>query len=211
MTERLAAVVALAHAAAAAPPGVDPVRWQRALVEDGYEVLAGLTGVTATLAVCPADHPDRAGLTALTWRGTPILAVPSGPPAAVTLAVLTGLADRGAEQGLVVAGDAPDLPPLLLGKLFRGLGSADVAVCPAESGGLVALAARLPLAAWVLAAEVGLDTPDAHDRLARAAPSRRLLSVGPGWHRLRAPTDLSLLDPGLEGWEATRALLDGPS
>lgn len=209
MTERLAAVVALADAAAAAPPGVDPVRWQRALVEDVYEVLAGLTGVAATLAVCPEDHPDRGELSALTWPGTQIVAVPSGPSPEVTVAVLAALADRDAEQGLAVAGDAPDLPPLLLGKLFRGLGSADVAVCPAESGGLVALAARLPLAAWLLAAEVGLDTPDAHDRLARAAPSRRLLSVGPGWHRLRAPADLSLLDPGLEGWEATRALLHG--
>jgi len=208
VTERFAAVVAVAHAAAA-PPGVDPVRWQRALAEDGYEVLAGLTGVAATLAVCPEDHPDREELSALTWPGTQILAVPSGPTAAVTRAVLTGLADRGAAQGLVVAGDAPDLPPLLLGKLFRELGVADVAVCPAESGELVALAARLPLAPWVLAAEVGLDTPDALDRLARAAPSRRSLNVGPGWHRLRAPGDLSLLDPRLEGWDATRALLHG--
>jgi len=93
--------------------------------------------------------------------------------------------------------------------LFRGLGVADVAACPAQSGGLVALAARLPPARWVVEAAVGLDTPDALDRLARAAPSRRSLSVGPGWHRLRAPGDLSVLDPGLEGWEATRALLSG--
>jgi len=209
VTERLAAVVAVAHAATAAPPGVDPVRWQRALVEDGYEVLAGLTGVVATLAVCPEDHPDREELSVLTWPGTQILAVPSGPTAAVTVAVLTGLADRGAAQGLVIAGDAPDLPPLLLGKLFRGLGVADVAACPAQSGGLVALAARLPPARWVVEAAVGLDTPDALDRLARAAPSRRSLSVGPGWHRLRAPGDLSVLDPRLEGWDATRALLSG--
>jgi hypothetical protein len=32
---------------------------------------------------------------------------------------------------------------------------------------------------------------------------------GPGWHRLRTPDDLRLLDPGLEGWENTRALLEG--
>jgi hypothetical protein len=33
------------------------------------------------------------------------------------------------------------------------------------------------------------------------------IAVAPGWHRLLGPGDLSRLDPGLEGWEATRALL----
>ncbi|WP_284454825.1 hypothetical protein [Actinomadura madurae] len=32
---------------------------------------------------------------------------------------------------------------------------------------------------------------------------------GPAWHRLRTLDDLRLLDPGLEGWENTRALLEG--
>ena len=29
------------------------------------------------------------------------------------------------------------------------------------------------------------------------------------WRRLRTPTDVSSLDPALEGWEATRSLLTG--
>jgi hypothetical protein len=32
--------------------------------------------------------------------------------------------------------------------------------------------------------------------------------VAEGWHRLRAPDTVSRLDPRLEGWEATRVLLD---
>ena len=44
------------------------------------------------------------------------------------------------------------------------------------------------------------------ETLRRVAPPRSL-SVGPGWHRIRAAEDISRLDPGLEGWEATRALL----
>jgi hypothetical protein len=43
-------------------------------------------------------------------------------------------------------------------------------------------------------------------RLRGAAP-RRALVVTPAWRRLRTPADLGGLDPGLEGWEATRALL----
>jgi hypothetical protein len=31
----------------------------------------------------------------------------------------------------------------------------------------------------------------------------------PSWRRLRSRADLAALDPDLEGWEATRALLTG--
>jgi len=34
-----------------------------------------------------------------------------------------------------------------------------------------------------------------------------LVQAVPGWHRLRSVEDLSRLDPGLEGWQATRGLL----
>jgi hypothetical protein len=56
-------------------------------------------------------------------------------------------------------------------------------------------------------APVGLDTPDALARLAASAVDPAALSVGPGWHRVRGPADATRLDPGLEGWPATRALL----
>lgn len=70
------------------------------------------------------------------------------------------------------------------------------------------LAARLPAPGW-LPVGLTLDTPDAVDRLRAATPTRRDLVVTQGWHRLRSPGDLAGLDPGLEGWETTRALLGG--
>lgn len=216
MTERYAAVLALSFATSVAPPGVDAEEFRLALLEDAYEVIASTGRIAAVLALCPPDQPEAEGVT---WPGTPVLRVPSPPvvdPSMaygatmdVVVAVLDGLAGLGADEGGIVAGDAPDLPPMLVGKLFQGLEHADVAACPAEDGGLVALAARLPRAAWLTGAGTGLDTPDALDRLRAAAPSRRALSVSPGWRRLRRPGDVARLDPGLEGWEATRALLSG--
>ncbi len=83
-----------------------------------------------------------------------------------------------------------------------------MAAGPAEGGGLVVLASRLPVPPWLALSGVDLDTPDAVRRLRAAAP-RRDLVVTPRWRRLRTPADIASLDPGLEGWEATRALLSG--
>ena len=47
------------------------------------------------------------------------------------------------------------------------------------------------------------------DRLRDAAPRRALVAVTPAWHRLRGPADLARLDPALDGWDTTRALLGG--
>ncbi len=188
------------------PPGVDREMLRLAMLEDTYEALEDLQIVTAALVLCPPDQPAAR---AVTWPGTPVVGVESTDPPETAAAALAALAELGAEEAAIVAGDAPDLPPMLLGKLYQGLEHADVAVCPARDGGLVALAARLSLASWVTAARVGLGTPEALTRLRHAAPARRALSVSPGWHRLRTPDDVHLLDPGLEGWDATRALLSG--
>ncbi|HEX6935398.1 MAG TPA: hypothetical protein VF227_02655, partial [Actinomycetes bacterium] len=80
-------------------------------------------------------------------------------------------------------------------------------VLPCAGGGLVALATRVPVPDWVMGTRVGLDTSDAVARLRAAGPRRTAVSVGPGWHRVRSAADLSALDPGLEGWEVTRAVL----
>src|SRR4051812_30078983 len=112
---RFAAV--LARTDAAAPPGADPDEYRLALLEDTYGVAAGLEFATPVL---PLTAPDPAA-EALTWPGTPILRV-AGPEE-----LLRALHELGAEQAAVVAPDAPALPALLLGKLFRALGSGEVA------------------------------------------------------------------------------------
>jgi hypothetical protein len=195
VTSRFAAV--LAGTEAAAPPGTDPDEYRLALLEDTYEVVAGLEFVAPVLALTAPD-PDAE---AVTWPGTPVLQVTGLD------ALLRALHDLGAEQAAVVAPDAPDLPALLLGKLFRALGSGQIAVCPAADGGLVALAARLPAPPWL--SGIDLDTPNAPARLRAAAGTPGAVRSAPGWHRLRTPADVSLLDPGLEGWDNTRSLLAG--
>ncbi|MCI0688531.1 MAG: hypothetical protein L0Y54_15035 [Sporichthyaceae bacterium] len=207
MAGRFAAVLAttgLRSAAAAAPAEVAPERFRLAVIEDTYEVLAGLELVSCALALCPGDQPAAESLV---WPGTPVLRIIPGSSAHQILSALDGLAVCGADEGVVVAGDVPDLPGLVIAKLFRALGSHDVAVAPATNGGLVAMASRLPMPDWLPAAGVGLDTVDGVDLLTQAAPGRGALSVGPAWRRLRSVEDLGYLDPGLEGWEATRALL----
>jgi hypothetical protein len=160
----------------------------------------------ARVGDAPADGEARAGAARTTGRRHDVAAGAAGSGAALSTA-LDALAAYGAATAVVVAADAPDVPGLLVAKLLRGLLRAEVAVCPAAGGGLVALGARLPAAPWLVASGVGLDTPDALGALRAAAPARGALFVGPGWRRIRAPGDLAWLDPGLEGWPATRALL----
>lgn len=204
MTDRYVAVLSAPPDVPQAPPGIDAGELRLAMLEDTYEVAAGLELVTAALVLHPPVQPDAE---AVTWPGTAFVREE-------TLgAALTALRALGADEAALVAPDAPDLPPLLLGKLFRALGSAPVAVCPAADGGLVALATRLPAPDWLAEGlkdvGMGLDTPDLTARLRAAAPRSGMVHKAPGWHRLRAPKDLRLLDPGLEGWENTRALLAG--
>lgn len=194
MTARFAAVLARG-AGAATPPGADPAAFRLALLEDTYEVIAGLEFVTPVLALTGPDS----GAEAVTWPGTPVVRTTGLGP------LLGALHELGADQAAVVADDAPDLPPLLLGKLFRALGSGEVAICPARGGGLVAMAARLPAPGWL--AGIDLDTPDAPSRLRAAADPLGAVRSAPGWHRLRTIDDLAYLDTGLEGWDNTRFLL----
>jgi hypothetical protein len=220
----MAAVLVTPAVRAAAPPGVDPGEFGLALVEDSCDLVAELELVAPAVAVSHAAQQElgERAVEELAWPGTAVLRL--APAAGVGLGLvgqtLRSLAALGAGQGVVLAADAPDLPLLLIGKLFRALGGtarrADVAVCPADGGGLVALAAWLPLADWVAGiipapdlgdTQVELDLTDAVDRLRRCAPRRGALQVVPGWHRLRSPADVGRLDPGLEGWSATRSVL----
>ncbi|HST66972.1 MAG TPA: hypothetical protein VLM05_17460 [Mycobacteriales bacterium] len=200
MTRR-AAVLLLSGppAARACPPGIAPDAFARALAEDVADLLADLPGLDPVVAAAPdrvADAED------VVWPGTPVLETRLGRPSEV-FAELTA---RGYEEAGVFVADAPDLPGLLVAKPFSALSTAPVAAAPAEGGGLIALAARLPVPAW-LPVDVDLDEPYAVERLKAAAPTPADLVITPSWRRLRRREDLSGLDPDLEGWESTRALL----
>jgi hypothetical protein len=165
--------------------------------------------VTATPQVAPAVLAPAARLEAAgaaLWPGTPLVEVADD---ASVGALLAGVPATGMVAVAVIVADAPDLPGLLLGKLFRAVsGRVDVAVCPADPDGLVAIAATLPLPGWLLECTVRLDDSAALEALHAAAPPRGL-SITPGWHRVRTVADTTRLDPGLEGWDATRMALDG--
>ncbi|HEU0132606.1 MAG TPA: hypothetical protein VFQ85_16600 [Mycobacteriales bacterium] len=159
------------------PPGIDPAAYDAALREDAFDLLDDLAGVTV--------YRD-AGET--------------------PFAALATLAAHGATIGAVVAADAPDLPGLLVGKLFGACEDRLAGVLPASDGRLVGLASRLPPPDWLRAITLDCTLDDVH----AAAPAGAVV-VGPGWHRLARPEDVARLDPRLDGWHATRALLAGYS
>ena len=202
MTRRAAALLlAGPPAARACPPGIAPAEFARALAEDVADLLADLPGLDPVVAAAPdrvADAED------VVWPGTPVLEVAGRP-----VDVLTALAEQGYDEAAVFVADAPDLPGLLVAKPFSALSTAAlVAAAPAYGGGLVALASRLPVPAW-LPIDVDLDEPYAVERLMAAAPRPGDVALTPSWRRLRRREDLAALDPELEGWEATRTLLAG--
>ncbi|MGO1971549.1 MAG: hypothetical protein ACTH2Q_01185 [Propionibacteriaceae bacterium] len=202
--------LAVAVDSALAPPGVDPAAFTRACLADTYEVLAGLAEVQAGVA----GLSDQAAADLL-WPGD--RALPPGSPYELAGAVAgAGAQDRagaqartdaqGVDELVLVAGDAPDLPALVIAKMFRALRRAEVCVAPDRTlPGCVALGVRLPWPDW-LPSRVDLADPLATD-LEHLVPVRGALAITPDWHRLRTPEAVHRLDPGLEGWEETRLLL----
>jgi hypothetical protein len=178
------------------PPGVDPAGWRRALAEDVVDLLATLAEVEPAVAVVAGDR-DLAD--AVVWPTMRVYEV----PALTVNAIFMAAGADGYGQAAIVAPDAPDLPAMLIGKLLRPLSSRAVAVAPGTTGGLLGLAARLPVPAWL----PELDLTGEAAAVQAAAPGPGEVAVVPGWHRLSGPDGLSRLDPHLEGWEATRVLL----
>ena len=147
------------------------------------------------MAVVPADRPlaDE-----LVWPGTPVYEL----PALTSDEVFGAAAKDGYDQAALIAPDAPDLPGMLIGKLLRPLTTRPVALAPAQTGGLLGLASVLPVPGWLPV----LDLDAAPEDVRKAGT----VAVTAGWHRLTGPDGLRRLDPGLEGWEATRTLLSVP-
>jgi hypothetical protein len=196
---RVALVLADHSAAAGSPPGIDRAAFAAACLADSYEVLADLVEVQAGIV---GAGPE---ITELLWPGDLQVA------AELTVADLVGgLADRFDEIVLVPA-DVPDLPGLVIAKVFKALQRADVCVAPErnDGGGCVAVGVRSPWPAWLpTGIDLDLDS-DPRPGLMAAAPHRSRVAVGPDWHRMRTAAAIQRLDPGLEGWEMTRSLLSG--
>jgi hypothetical protein len=193
----VAAVVALLVPVSWSPPGTDVDAWRSAMAEDLVDLLTPLPRVQPAIAAVAADLSLAAKIA---WPSTRIYEVETP----TIRAALAAAGADGHDKAAVVLADAPDLPAMLIGKLLRPLSTRELAIAPAHDGGLLGAAARLPLPDWMpeLDAETG-DVVSAR----RPAPEPTMVAAAPGWHRLRGPADLRRLDPGLDGWEATRALL----
>ncbi|MCM4076988.1 hypothetical protein [Paractinoplanes hotanensis] len=182
------------------PPGVDLSAWRAALAEDVVDLLARLSQAEGAIA---ATADDLKLAEEIAWPGMRIYEVPT----ATYLPVLAAATRDGFDQAAVIAGDAPDVPGMILGKLLRPLENKAVAVAPGGPGnGLFGLATSLPAPDWLVDHELDDATAQV---LRRNAPQPGDVSSTPEWRRLRGAAELASLDPALEGWENTRALLGG--
>jgi hypothetical protein len=191
---RAALVLARYDATSAAPDGIAPETFAAACLLDSYEVVADLIDVRSGIAG-PAQVAE------MLWPGA--LHLPADITVPGIARELHGLVD----EVVVVPGDVPDLPGLVLAKLFKVLHRTDIAIAPEQGGkGCVAIGVSLPLAEWIPDDAFDLNQ-NSYGRLGALAPRRSRCALAPSWHRLRTPADVTRLDPGLEGWEETRALL----
>jgi hypothetical protein len=182
------------------PPGTELSDWRAALAEDVVDLLARLAQAEPAIAATAADLA-LAG--EIAWPGMPIYEVGT----ATVLPVLKAAEAAGFDQAAVLAADAADVPGMVLGKLLRPLSSKPVAVAPTgQESGLLAVASTLPVPEWL--ADIDLDTATPMT-VRRTAPQPSLVESTADWRRLRGPYDLATLDPALEGWENTRAILGG--
>jgi hypothetical protein len=193
---RAAVVLARYEASSAAPEGIDPASFAAASLLDCYEVVADLIGVKSGIAGPPSAAD-------MLWPGALHL------PTDITVSAMADQLGGVADELVVLPADLPDLPGLVLAKLFKVLHRTDIAIAPERAGaGCAAIGVSLPLAEWIPDDAFDLDH-NPYPRLSTIAPRRSRCTLAPAWHRLRPPTDVSRLDPGLEGWEETRALLEG--
>jgi hypothetical protein len=181
-------------------PALDVTTVFAAAGADGYD----------QAALIAADAPDIPGmliaklLRPLTTR--PVAAAPATNTGTPTLEDAEHHAALALEEAQAEAGVGPQVPEQarVASEARQGSLLRKELQVGAANRGLLGLSATLPAADWLPAA--GLDdlTPQS---LRRLAPYITDVAPAPGWHRLRSPADLARLDPRLEGWDATRALL----
>jgi len=189
-------VLARHDAVEGAPPGIDAAAFAAACLADTYEVVSGLADVESGIAGPPTTSE-------LLWPGDRFW------PADMTVPDLAATVLGDADELVVVPADTPDLPALVLAKVFKALQRADIVIAPDRAGrGYVAIGLVLPIAGWIPANALDLDGLTT-TQIQAAAPRRSRWALAPEWHRIRTPTAVHQLDPGLEGWEETRALLSG--
>lgn len=186
----------------AAPAGVDAEAYGQAMIADVAEVLHDLSGVDS-VAVCSVGQ--ETALRSLVWADVAVVGVAA---ADVRTAVQVAAA-RGYPAAVVVAADIPDLPQMILAKMFQALAAAPVAIAPAHGGGAVAFGVTLPAPSWLSGwlARADFDALSVIDEARACAARLDDVRVTPGWHRMRSAADVDRLDRGLEGWDSTRALL----
>lgn len=194
---RVAMVLAELGARAATPPGIDPDAFAQACLADSYELLADLAEVRSGIV---GDSP---AIEALLWPDAVHL------PSFGSLRTLAEALSAEADELVIIPAAVPDLPGLVIAKVFKALNRSDACIAPERGAedGWVAFGLRLPWPDW-LPDELDLAA-DLHDQLKVRAPRRTSLAIGPDWHRMRTPASVHRLDPGLEGWDLTRALLSG--
>ena len=206
MTRRLVAVLVPRPC----PDGFPDKSLRLAMVEDVYETIAALELVEPVLAL-DVDDPVRAEIESLTWPGTAVVHLPpASDRASPTRHALDALVSAGADQVTVIAGDAPDMPGLLVGKLHRALGSPTSPCCRAPTAAWSAWPRmRRRRSGWRLARPASTSTitmPCRPPAGSRTSPYGRLARPGVA-SRARPRATSSRLDPGLEGWEITRELI----
>jgi hypothetical protein len=179
-------------------PGVPRDRLELTLLGDAVDNAEALAA-TRVAVLCTPAQVDGVAETAAYDTDVWSSSSPSVREAAVRASA------TGARRVVVVASDAPQLPGLLVGKLFRPLGRCDVTVGPDPRGAAAGIGLRLPMPDWV--GDVDLDGPGVVDTLLRRAPRRALVRTTPGWRRLREPSDFTALTASPDGADLTRALL----
>jgi glycosyltransferase A (GT-A) superfamily protein (DUF2064 family) len=199
---RLVVVLAVPPGDPAPRSGLSTDRLATALLADAVDSAESLAAAEIAVLCRPgqaASIAESAAVDTIVWSS----AVPTVAEAAARATAY------GAEQLVVIASDAPHLPGLLVGKLFRPLGRAEVSISPDPRGVAVAIGLRLPTPEWL--GDVDLDAPAVVDTVVGRAPRRAMVRTTPGWRRLREPADFAALDAAVEGADLTRAVLHAGS